>query len=88
MNMKNFIELNIEDERMLININNIISIKEEKKGNRHFCEILLKNNDCMYLVDDANGNEPTKYIVKKDLEKINVPIEYNSLKQKIIDATP
>ncbi len=88
MNMKNFIELNIEDERMLININNIVSIKEEKKGNRHFCEIHLNDNEHVYLVDDANGNEPTKYIVKKDLQNINIPIEYDVLKQKIIDATP
>ncbi len=87
--MKNFIEIEGSKTRTLINIKHIIRVKEKNKDGVKGCEIFLIDNPVARTVESVNLSEKrSRHEFKEQQTRIIVPLSYEEVKQKIIDATP
>lgn len=86
--MKQFIELElVSNEKILININHIVSVKEIILNSKSVCKILLSNSKSLYMIDECGvDKKPTKYIIEKDLTGIQALISLDDLKELIKKA--
>lgn len=84
--MKNFIEItDLDNKKILLNVNHIVSIQEMDLSEKKFTQIQLSSSESLYDVEDSNAR-PTKYIIREEIQKVITSDTYNNIKRLIEEA--